>query len=98
MEAELLAGVIQTETHKRLQIAEQLLAYFQKENSLDEFPDFEHLIGGLSSWIGSSNFKVTKFKLVMHVHKASYIFLSMCALDFCEWYADCGGDCEFNGE
>lgn len=58
MEAELLAGVIQTDTHKRLQVAEQLIEYFKKEDAVEEFPDFEHLISGLSSWIGSSNFKV----------------------------------------
>ena len=59
MEAELLAGVIQTETHKRLQVAEKLLDYFSKrEGSLVDFPDFDHLISGLSTWVGSSNFKV----------------------------------------
>lgn len=60
MEAELLAGVIQTDTHKRLQIVDQLIEYFKKEVDFDEFPDFERLIGGLSSWLGSSNFKVAK--------------------------------------
>ncbi len=59
MESELLAGVIQTETHKRLQVAERLLDYFSKrEESLLEFPDFDRLISGLSTWVGSSNFKV----------------------------------------
>lgn len=58
MEAELLAGVIQTDTHKRLQVAEQLLGYFKKEEAVDEFPDFERLISGLAAWIGSSHFKV----------------------------------------
>ena len=58
METELLAGVIQTDTHKRLQVAEQLLEHFKKEDAVDEFPEFEQLINGLSSWIGSSHFKV----------------------------------------
>lgn len=58
MEAELLAGVIQTDTHKRLQIAEQLIEHFKKEDVFDDFPDIESLVGGLSSWVGSSNFKV----------------------------------------
>lgn len=59
MEAELLAGVIQTDTHKRLQIAEQLIEHFKKEDVFDDFPDIESLVGGLSSWVGSSNFKVS---------------------------------------
>lgn len=59
MESELLAGVIQTETHKRLQVAERLMDYFSKrEDSLLDFPDFDRLISGLSTWVGSSNFKV----------------------------------------
>lgn len=59
MESELLAGVIQTDTHKRLQVAERLLDYFGKrEESLLDFPDFDRLISGLSTWVGSSNFKV----------------------------------------
>ena len=58
MEAELLAGVIQTDTHRRLQVAEQLMEYFKKEDSVNDFPDFDHLVNGLSSWIGSSHFKV----------------------------------------
>ena len=61
MEEELLAGVIQNDTHKRLQVAEQLLDYFKKENSFNEFPEFERLIAGLSTWMGSSNFKVSVF-------------------------------------
>ncbi len=59
MEEELLAGVIQSDTHRRLQVAEQLLEYFKKENGFNEFPEFERLIGGLSAWMGSSNFKVS---------------------------------------
>lgn len=58
MEAEILAGVLQTDTHKRLQIAEQLIEHFKKEDVFEDFPDIERLVGGLSSWIGSSNFKV----------------------------------------
>ncbi len=59
MEAELLAGVVQTDTHRRLQVAEKLMDYFSKrEDSILEFPDFDRLINGLSTWVGSSNFKV----------------------------------------
>lgn len=58
MEAELLAGVIQTDTHKRLQIAEQLIEHFKKDEVFEDFQDIERLVGGLSSWVGSSNFKV----------------------------------------
>lgn len=65
MEAELLAGVIQTDTHKRLQVADQLLEYFKKDAAFDEFPDFDSLISGLSSWIGSSNFRV---RFYMHIY------------------------------
>ena len=61
MESELLAGVIQTETHKRLQVAEILMEYFSKrEDSILEFPDFDRLMSGLSTWVGSSNFKVCR--------------------------------------
>jgi hypothetical protein len=58
MEAELLAGVLQTDTHKRLQNVEQLIEHFKKEDVFDDFSDLERLVGGLSSWIGSSNFRV----------------------------------------
>ena len=58
MEAELLAGVIQTDTHKRLQIADKLIEHFKKEDAFDDFQDIEGLMGGLSSWVASSNFKV----------------------------------------
>lgn len=59
MEAELLAGVIQTDTHKRLQIADKLIEHFKKEDAFDDFQDIERLMGGLSSWVASSNFKIS---------------------------------------
>lgn len=59
VEAKLLAGVVQTDTHKRLQVAEELLHYFKNEdNSVDGFPEFERLVAALSAWMTSSNFKV----------------------------------------
>ena len=59
IEAKLLAGVVQTDTHKRLQVAEELLTYFKnEENSASEFPELERLIAALSAWMTSSNFKV----------------------------------------
>lgn len=69
MEADLLAGVIQTDTHKRLQVAEQLIEYLKREDGFDDFPDFEQLITGLSSWIGSSNFKV-EYLIVIKSYRA----------------------------
>ena len=59
MESELLAGVLQTDTHRRLQVSEQLIDYFKKEENFDGFPEFESLISGLTTWMGSSNFKVS---------------------------------------
>lgn len=58
MEEQLLAGVIQTDTHKRLQVAEQLNEYFRKEDCFKEFSEFERLVVGLAVWMSSSNFKV----------------------------------------
>ena len=66
METILLAGVIQTDTHKRLQVAEQLNDYFRKEDSSKEFPEFERLVAGLAVWMNSSNFKVQE-GLVPHL-------------------------------
>lgn len=57
-----MAGVLQTDTHKRLQTAEQLIEHFKKEDVFEDFQDIERLVGGLSSWIGSSNFKVNMYQ------------------------------------
>lgn len=65
METEILAGVLQADTHKRLQIAEQLIEHFKKEDVFKDFSDIERLVGGLSSWIGSSNFKVCTLHIVL---------------------------------
>ncbi len=59
MEARLLAGVVQTDTYIRLQVAEELTEYFKKEeHSPEDFPELERLIAGLGSWMSSSNSKV----------------------------------------
>ena len=59
MEAKLLAGVIQSDTHKRLQVAEELTDYFKNhDESVDEFQEFDRLVSALAAWMGSSNFKV----------------------------------------
>lgn len=60
METTLLAGVLQTDTHKRLQVAEQLNDYFRKDDCSKDFPEFERLIAGLAVWMNSSNFKVNE--------------------------------------
>ena len=92
MEAELLAGVIQTDTHKRLQVSEQLIHYFKKEENFDDFPEFDRLISGLSSWMGSSNFKVSE-----STSGCTFYWRGMMSLfvhsDFCKWHADYGGFC-----
>jgi len=59
MEGKFLAGVFQSDTHKRLQVAEELLDYFKNtENGIQEFQEFEKLVTGLAAWVASSNFKV----------------------------------------
>ena len=59
MEAKILSGVLSTDTHVRLQAGDQLLGYLRDDNNdLEEFEDLDRLIGGLASWMGSSNFKV----------------------------------------
>ena len=59
MEATLLAGVLQSDTHKRLAVAEELLEWTQKEeNDPLTFPELDRLVGGLAGWMSSSNFKV----------------------------------------
>lgn len=55
----MLAGVIQTDTHKRLQVAEELIDYFKNnKESVNEFEEFDRLVSGLAVWMGNSNFKV----------------------------------------
>ena len=59
VEAKLLAGVTQTDTHLRLQAADGLLEYFKDESrEPEDFPDFDRLVSGLAAWMGSSNSKV----------------------------------------
>lgn len=59
MEEKLLAAVLQTDTHKRLQAADELVDYFKREETIiSDFPDIDQLIAGLASWMGNSNFKV----------------------------------------
>ena len=59
VEAKLLAGVIQTDTHLRLQAAEGLVEYFKDEShDPEDFPEFDRLVSGLAAWMGSSNAKV----------------------------------------
>ncbi len=61
METKLLAGVMQTDTYVRLQVAEELAEYFKKEENVPEdFPELERLIAGLGSWMSSSNSKVDR--------------------------------------
>ena len=60
MESKILAGVLQSDTHTRLQAGEQLLEYLRDEgNQLGEFEDLEELIKGLANWMSSSNFRVS---------------------------------------
>ena len=60
MEEKLLADVFDNDMHVRLDAGERLTDYFRKADSTpDAFPDLERLIGGLASWLNSSNFKVS---------------------------------------
>ncbi len=59
MEAKLLAGVTQTDTHKRLQVADDLTDFFKNnDQGIEEFQELDRLVSGLAVWMGSSNFKV----------------------------------------
>ena len=59
MEAKLLADVMQTDTHKRVQVSEELLDWMRnEEHDPEAFPDLDQLVGGLAQWMSSSNFKV----------------------------------------
>lgn len=63
MEARLLADALKTDTHIRLQAAEELSDWMKNEvNSPDDFPDLERLVTALAQWIGSSNYKVNTSK------------------------------------
>ncbi|XP_064397669.1 CLIP-associating protein 1-B-like [Halichondria panicea] len=60
MEAKLLAGVTQTDTHKRLQVADDLTDFFKNnDQGIEEFQELDRLVSGLAVWMGSSNFKVS---------------------------------------
>ena len=60
MESKILAGVLHSDTHIRLQSGEQLLDYLRDENNeLAEYEELESLIGGLANWMTSSNFRVS---------------------------------------
>ena len=59
MEERLLADVLKTDTHVRVQVSEELSEWMRKEdNDPEAFPDLERLVGGLAQWMGSSNHKV----------------------------------------
>ena len=59
MEARFLAGIIQTDTYQRLQVAEEILEFFKDEEHVpQEFPELDRMIGGLGAWMSSSNSKV----------------------------------------
>ena len=59
MEAKLLTGVLQSDTHIRQQAAEELLEWVKcEENDPAAFPELDRLVGGLVGWMTSSNFKV----------------------------------------
>ena len=68
MEAKILAGVLHTDTHTRLQAGEQLLDYLRnEENQLAEFEDLEELIKGLANWMSSSNFRVREKEINRYI-------------------------------
>ena len=59
MEERLLADVLKTDTHVRVQASEELSEWMRnEENEPEAFPDLDRLVGGLAQWIGSSNHKV----------------------------------------
>lgn len=59
MEARLLADVLKTDTHVRVQVSEELSEWMRnEENDPEAFPELDRLVGGLAQWMGSSNHKV----------------------------------------
>ena len=59
MEARLLADVLKTDTHVRVQASEELSEWMRsEENDPEAFPELDRLVGGLAQWMGSSNHKV----------------------------------------
>lgn len=60
MEPKILSGVLSTDTNTRLQAGDQLLEFIRDEtNDISEIEELEDLIGGLASWMGSNNFRVS---------------------------------------
>jgi CLIP-associating protein 1/2 len=60
MEARLLADVLKTDTHVRVQASEELSEWMRnEENDPEAFPELDRLVGGLAQWMGSSNHKVS---------------------------------------
>ena len=63
MEAKLLAGVLQADTHTRIQVSEELLEWMKnEENQPEAFPELERLVEGLVTWMSSNNFKVERLR------------------------------------
>ncbi|CAI8057490.1 CLIP-associating protein 1 [Geodia barretti] len=60
MEARLLSDALKTDTHVRVQVAEELSDWMKnEENDPENFPELERLVGALAQWMGSSNYKVS---------------------------------------
>lgn len=93
MEAELLAGVIQTDTHKRLQVADRLSDYFKSEENFAEFPEFDRLVAGLATWMTSSNFRVRGNVDQLLLMRGVTSFIDKLPLGICLWYANNGVYC-----
>ena len=84
-EARLLADALKTDTHVRVQVAEELSEWMRREeNDPDDFPELERLVGALAVWMGSSNHKVTggpcRAGVGVNWNRVSWLFSLVCVL------------------
>ena len=67
MEARLLSDALKTDTHVRVQVAEELSDWMKnEENDPENFPELERLVGALAQWMGSSNYKVESLRVALN--------------------------------
>ena len=65
-----LESVTTTDTRKRTQAFDGLLPYLKDPTTSLQCEDFDRFVEGLTSWISSSNYKVSFEKLIYKKKKA----------------------------
>ena len=61
----------QQDTHKRLKVAEEIISYLSDPSNSVDFNGTEKLIDGLTTWAGSSNFRVRR--QLLHVTRSLFL-------------------------